>query len=144
VREIDLGLDFGLSAARAALSLRWSSTLSAQILADTISFIGFDGARVRLLFSYSNLQKDIKNRLALDFQFPGQIVDSNFTHPPFALSKIPLDDHHNPHGMFIIGAGAPFVSFVRQRRSPPRRTPAPVLLKVFRLARFFRLQLFWC
>jgi hypothetical protein len=71
VREIDLGLDFRLSAALAALFLRWSSALSTQILADAISFIGFDGARVRFLFRYSNLRKDVKNRLALDFQFPG-------------------------------------------------------------------------
>jgi hypothetical protein len=46
-------------------------------------FVFFDRTGVRLLFSDANFDQDIKNRLALDFQFPGQIVDSNLTHPPF-------------------------------------------------------------
>jgi hypothetical protein len=38
---------------------------------------------VRLLLSDSNFGENIKNGLAFNFQLPGQIVDSNLTHPPF-------------------------------------------------------------
>lgn len=96
MREIDLGLELRLSRTRASLSARRSSALSGKMLADTLGLIDLDGARVRLLFRYSDFGKDIENSLAFDFQFPRQIVDSNFTHPPCALSEIPLDDHHNP------------------------------------------------
>jgi len=46
-------------------------------------FVFLDRTRVRFLLGNSDLDQDVKNRLALDFQFPGQIVDSNLTHPPF-------------------------------------------------------------
>jgi hypothetical protein len=35
------------------------------------------------LLGDSNFREDIENSLAFDFQLPGQIVDSNLTHPPF-------------------------------------------------------------
>ena len=52
---------------------------------------------MRLLFGDSDFGKDVEDRLTFDFQFPGQIVNSNFAHPPCVLSTIPLHDHHNPH-----------------------------------------------
>jgi len=51
--------------------------------AHLLCFVFLDRTRVRLLFGDSDFSQDVKNRLALDFQFPGQIVDSNLTHPPF-------------------------------------------------------------
>jgi hypothetical protein len=35
------------------------------------------------LFRDPNLWEHVKNGFALDFQFSGQIVDSNLAHPPF-------------------------------------------------------------
>jgi hypothetical protein len=95
MREIDLSLDLRLARARSAVSSgSRASALSGKVFADSLGFIDFNRARVRLLFRYSNQDKNVKNGLALDFQFPGQIVDSNFAHPPCVFSKIRLD-HHN-------------------------------------------------
>ena len=43
---------------------------------------------MRLLFRDSHLWKRVKNFFALNFQFPGQIVDSNL-HPPLVSSVVP-------------------------------------------------------
>jgi hypothetical protein len=90
VREIDLSLDVRFAATRTATiaSCCGSSALPGKMLFDTLGLISFDRARVRLFFRHSNQRKDIKDCPALDFQFPGQIVDSNFTHPPCFFSKI--------------------------------------------------------
>jgi len=96
MRQIDLGLDF-LLIARATVTCRRASALSGKMVADTFSLIDFDGTRVCFLFRYSDLRKDVEYGFALYFQLPGQIVNSNFTHPRCVLSAIPLSDHHNPH-----------------------------------------------
>jgi hypothetical protein len=36
-----------------------------------------------LLLGDANFRQDIENSFTFDFQLPGQIVDSNLTHPPF-------------------------------------------------------------
>jgi hypothetical protein len=41
---------------------------------------------MRLLFRDADFRQRVKNRLALDFQLSGQIVDSNLAHPPFLVS----------------------------------------------------------
>ena len=97
VGEIDFGLDCRLGRARSAITGSARPTLSSKMLAHTLSFVNLDGARVCLLFRHSDFGKDIEDRPALDFQFPCQIVNSNFAHPPCVLSTIPLHDHHNPH-----------------------------------------------
>jgi hypothetical protein len=43
---------------------------------------------VGLLLSHSRLDKHVENGFALDFQFSGQIVNSNLTHPPSIPSGI--------------------------------------------------------
>ena len=80
VGEIDLGLDLLLARAGTAFTSGCSSALSGKMLADTIGFVELDGTRVGLLFRHSDFGKNVKNCLALDFELPGQIVDSNFTH----------------------------------------------------------------
>jgi hypothetical protein len=51
---------------------------------------------MRLLFSNADQRQYIENRLAFDFQLPGQIVDSNLAHPPFVSSDLsPLSLHIN-------------------------------------------------
>jgi hypothetical protein len=43
---------------------------------------------MRLLLGYANVRQRIENGFALDFQFPGKIVDSNLTHPAFRISAL--------------------------------------------------------
>jgi hypothetical protein len=90
VREIDLGLDLMLASARSTVSGCRCCALSGKVLAHALGFVDFDRAGVRLFFRDSDQWKYVKNGPALDFQFPGQIVDSNFTHPPCILSKNPV------------------------------------------------------
>jgi hypothetical protein len=88
MREIDFGLDF-VRLARAACGFRWARLRfggRAEMCADLLCFVIFDGARVRLFLGDADFGQNVKNRLALDFQFPGQIVDTNLTHPPFLCS----------------------------------------------------------
>jgi len=80
VREIDLCLDLLLAGAGTTVSSRCCTALPREVLAHTFGFIEFNRTRVRLLFRYSDFGKNVENCPALDFQFPGQIVDSNFTH----------------------------------------------------------------
>ena len=88
VREIDLGFYRRFArCSRTAVLRRRTCSLSGEVLADALGFIDFDGARVRLLLRHSDFGKDVENGLALDFQFPRQIVDSNLTHPCLCLSN---------------------------------------------------------
>ncbi len=57
---------------------------SGKVLPHILRFVRFDGTGVGLLFGDANGGKEIEDFLALDFQLPGQIVDSNLRlHPPF-------------------------------------------------------------
>jgi hypothetical protein len=47
-----------------------------------LGFMLFDGTGMRLLLGDPDLKQDIENRFTFDFQLPGQIVNSNLTHPP--------------------------------------------------------------
>jgi len=84
VRQVNLGFDFvsfptGARPGRRGLGLGGGAEMRAHLFC----FVLLDRTRVRLLLCNSDCDQDIKNRLALDFQFPGQIVNSNLTHPPF-------------------------------------------------------------
>ena len=51
---------------------------------------------MRLLLGDANFRKNVENRFAFNFQLPGQIVDSNLTHPPLISSAtVPLSPHIN-------------------------------------------------
>jgi hypothetical protein len=90
VREIDLGLDF--VRVGAACAGRLAGTLGfargTEMGPDLLGFVLFNGTGVSLLLSDSNCHKRFEKRLALDFQLPGQIVDSNLAHPPFLTSGL--------------------------------------------------------
>ena len=84
MRQVNLGLDFVCVAP--GPRLRWSRLRlgrGSEMRPHLLCFVLFDRTGVRLLLGDSDFDQDVKNRLALDFQFPGQIVDSNLTHPPF-------------------------------------------------------------
>jgi hypothetical protein len=89
VREVNLGLDFVSFAAGTRPGGRGLSFSGAEVSPHLFRFVFLDRTGVRLLLRDSDCDQDVKNRLALDFQFPGQIVDSNLTHPPF-LAPPPL------------------------------------------------------
>ena len=55
--------------------------MGAQVFADKLRFVLFKRAGVRLLLGNTDDRESVKNRLALDFQFPRQIIDSNLAHP---------------------------------------------------------------
>jgi hypothetical protein len=84
MREVNLGFNligFATGARPGGRGLSFGG--GAEMSANLFCFVLLDRTRVRLLLCDSDCDQDIKNRLALDFQLPGQIVDSNLTHPPF-------------------------------------------------------------
>ena len=64
-----------------------------EVLPDPFGLVGFDGAGVGLS-RHADCFERVQNWPALYFQFPCQIVDSNFAHPSlFALLPAPLAVH---------------------------------------------------
>jgi len=55
---------------------------------------------MRLLFRHPDMRKRVKDGLAFDFQFSGEIVDSNLTHPAFLFPALGL--HRSPHGVRLL------------------------------------------
>ena len=77
MRQVDLRLElFRLRARGTAAGAAGLSMLSVIFL-DELRLIHFDGAGVRLLFRDSDLQQQIENHFAFDFEFPRQVVNSN-------------------------------------------------------------------
>jgi hypothetical protein len=90
VRQINLGLySLGFSAAGAG-GLCGGMTLASplEMGANLLRLVFFERAGVRLLFGNADFLQNIEDRLAFDFQFSGQIVDSNLTHPPLVSSTV--------------------------------------------------------
>jgi hypothetical protein len=83
LREVNLGFNFVSFPTGTRPGGRGLSIGGAEMSAHLFRFVLLHRTGVRFFLSNSDLDQDIKNRLALDFQFPGQIVDSNLTHPPF-------------------------------------------------------------
>jgi hypothetical protein len=85
MRQVNLCFDFVGVAARTRRARRRGLCVgsSAEMRPHFFCFVLLDRTRMRLFLGDANFDQDIKNRLALDFQFPGQIVNSNLTHPPF-------------------------------------------------------------
>jgi hypothetical protein len=92
VGQVDLGLDL------VAFRARWTGSLRGRLRVTASLEVGayldrlmlFDGTGMRLLLGDPHQRQDIEDRFALDFQFSGQIVDSNLTHPPSASSACPV------------------------------------------------------
>jgi hypothetical protein len=87
VRQVDLCLDFvgfAPSAGRARRRTRLGGF--AEVGSHFLRLVVLKRAGVRLLFGNPNFGENIKDGLALDFQFSGQIVNSNLTHLPFLCS----------------------------------------------------------
>jgi hypothetical protein len=88
--EIYLGLDFvGISTAGAsgpAGGLCFAGGV--EVGPHFFRFVVFNGTGMSLLLRDSDHRKYVQNGLTLDFQFSGQIVDSNLAHPPFLSSGL--------------------------------------------------------
>jgi hypothetical protein len=90
VRQIDLGFDFffatqwarGLSRG----SLRFSG--ATDVGSHFFRFMLLERTGMRLLFRHPNVRQRVKYGFAFDFQFPGEIVDSNLTHPAFLFPAL--------------------------------------------------------
>ncbi len=85
VGEVELRLDLlGARPPGTRVLRRHSLAMSGKVLPHLLRFVRFDGTGVGLLFGDANGGKEIEDFLALDFQLPRQIVDSNLRlHPPF-------------------------------------------------------------
>jgi hypothetical protein len=91
LRQIELSLDLIFAGARARF---FSARCRAfgelcEVLTYALGFVVLDGAGVGLLFGDADQGQDVKDRLALDFQFPCQIVDSSL-HPPLGFLRVVL------------------------------------------------------
>ena len=88
MRQIDFGFDLVAFGAHAACgSARSLRLFGLEIRANLDRFVVFNRTGMSLLLGDSHFRKCIENSFALDFQFPGQIVDSNL-HPPFLSSEL--------------------------------------------------------
>jgi len=90
IGEIDLGLNLIAINAGGARGLRRGLRVAgpAQVKADLLRLVLLHGTGVRLFLSDAYFRKCVENRFAFDFQLPGQIVNSNLTHPPFLSSGL--------------------------------------------------------
>jgi hypothetical protein len=88
VRQVDLGLDFFFAAQRTcgASRRRLRFGRAADVGPYLLCFVLFQRTGVRLFLGHSDERQRVEYGLAFDFQFPGEIVDSNLTHPAFLFS----------------------------------------------------------
>jgi len=89
VGEIDLGLDFLFAAQGPGRSggmrlLRRATDVGSHFF----GFVLLDRTGMRLLLRHPDERQRVENGLALDFQFSGEIVDSNLTHPAFPVPRV--------------------------------------------------------
>jgi hypothetical protein len=89
--KIDLGFDFvavGAGRPGGPSGGMGQFTVRPKMGTNLIGIIPFKRTGVGLFFSHSRLDKYVENGFTFDFQFPGQIVNSNLTHPPSIPSGI--------------------------------------------------------
>jgi hypothetical protein len=90
MRQVDLGFDFigaGMRCAR-RLSRAVPVPRAFEVCTNFFCFVLFERTGMRLLLGDADFSQHIKNGFAFDFQFSGQIVNSNLTHPPLCSSEL--------------------------------------------------------
>lgn len=87
MRKINLGLDFFFAAQRprGARRRRVRFRRPADVGPYFFCFVLLERTGMRLLLGDSDKRQRIENGFTLNFQLPGEIVDSNLTHPAFLL-----------------------------------------------------------
>jgi hypothetical protein len=86
VRQINFGLDFFFATKRTRTRLagrRRTFRRGADIHPYLLRFVLFERTGVCLFLRHSDHRQRVENRLTLNFQLSGKIVDSNLTHPAF-------------------------------------------------------------
>ncbi len=88
VGKVNLGLDFFFAAGRSCRlrGRRLRLCSSTEVGPHLFRLVLFERTGVRLLLRHSDQRQRVENGFALDFQFPGEIVDSNLAHPAFLVS----------------------------------------------------------
>ena len=88
-REIDLGFDFFFAARSAGrFGRRRCFRRCAEMPAHFFCFVVFQRTGMGLLLGDAHFQQDVENSLAFNFQFPGEIVNSNLAHPAFLPLRV--------------------------------------------------------
>jgi hypothetical protein len=96
--KIDLGLDLvalGAGGTRRLCRTRRFTSIRTEVRPHLNGFVIFNGTGMGLLLGDPDFEQHVENRLAFDFQFSGQIVNSNLAHPLCFLRNIPLSLHIN-------------------------------------------------
>ena len=90
VRQVDLGLDpVGINTVGArGLCCTVGLAGSPEMCTDLLGFVVLKRTGMRLLLRDSGFNQHVENRFAFNFQLPGQVVDSNLTHPPLCSSGL--------------------------------------------------------
>jgi len=90
MRQINLGLDFFVAARRTCGARRGTLRFSgaADIGPHFFCFVLLQRTGMRFFLGHPDMRQRIENRFALHFQFPGEIVDSNLTHPAFLFPAL--------------------------------------------------------
>jgi len=103
VRQINFRFDFVSIAAGSSGAGRRGLCLSgsAEVGPHLLCFVLFHRTGMRFLLGDADCDQDIENRFAFNFQLPGQIVDSNLTHPPFPCPAPLLKSSSHPHGVRV-------------------------------------------
>jgi len=60
-----------------------------------LRLVVLDRTGMGFLFGHSNQRERVENGLTLNFQFSGEIVDSNLTHPAFLFPRAVLGLHRS-------------------------------------------------
>jgi len=90
MRQINLSPDLvcpGVPSASEWLGGRMTLAGTVEVDPNFFRFVLFERAGMGFLLGDANFGQHIENRFALDFEFPGQIVNSNLTHPPLCSSE---------------------------------------------------------
>jgi hypothetical protein len=88
VRQINLGLDFFFATQTAGGLGRGRRFMRcAEVNPHLLRLKVFQRTGMGLLLGHPDCLQDIENSLALNFQLPGEIVDSNLAHPAFLASR---------------------------------------------------------
>jgi len=90
VRQVDLRLDpvrINPAGAR-AFPCTMALAGSPEMCTDLLGFVVLKRTGMRFLLRDSGFNQHVENRFAFNFQLPGQVVDSNLTHPPLCSSGL--------------------------------------------------------
>ena len=108
VRQVNLGLDFFFAAQRARGLHRSRRGLgrAAQMDPHFIRFMILERTGMGLLLRHPDGGQRVENGFALNFQLPGEIVDSNLAHPAFLVLRVALRSSSQPHGVIVLHSHA--------------------------------------